>query len=70
MNDFEEPTANEVDKYYQKVKKDAESSGYHLNGDVDFTKELLKSILINIKRYGHGACPCRLLQEIEKMTWI
>jgi ferredoxin-thioredoxin reductase catalytic subunit len=60
MNDFNEPTASEVEKYYQKVKKDAESSGYHLNGDVDFTKELLKSILLNIKRYGYGACPCRL----------
>ena len=49
MNDFEEPTATEVDSYYLKVKKDAESSGYHLNPDVEFTKELLKSILINIK---------------------
>lgn len=60
MSDFDEPTGVEVDSYYLKVKKDAESSGYHLNADVEFTKELLKSILFNIKRYGHGACPCRL----------
>ena len=60
MNDFDEPTAAEVDSYYLKVKKDTESSGYNLNPDVEFTKELLKSILININRYGHGACPCRL----------
>ena len=60
MSDFDEPTAAEVDSYYLKVKKDAESSGYHLNGDEEFTKELLKSILINLERYGYGACPCRL----------
>ena len=60
MNDFDGPNTNEVDLYYQKVKDEAESSGYNLNADVVFTKELLKSILINKKRYGYGACPCRL----------
>ena len=50
----------ELDKFYQKVKKDVESSGYHLNPDSKFTKELLNGILINEKRYGYGACPCRL----------
>ena len=60
MNDFDEPDAQEVDSYYVIVKSDAESSGYHLNADIEFTKELLKSVLINKKRYGYGACPCRL----------
>jgi len=60
MSDFDEPTASEVDLYYQKVNEEAEASGYHLNSDVEFTKELLKSILINKNRYGYGACPCRL----------
>jgi len=60
MNGLDEPKPTEVDSYYLKVKKDAESSGYNLNPDVEFTKELLKSVLININRYGHGACPCRL----------
>lgn len=60
MNDFEEPSEDEVNSYYKKVKEEAESSGYHLNSDPEFTKELLKSILINEKRYGYGACPCRL----------
>ena len=60
MSDFDEPTATEVDTYYLKVKKDAESSGYHLSPDTEFIKELLKSILINMERYGYGACPCRL----------
>lgn len=60
MSDFDEPDEQEVDSYYKKVKADAESGGYHLNSDEEFTKELLKSILINKKRYGYGACPCRL----------
>jgi len=60
MSDFDEPTASEVDLYYQKVNEEAEASGYHLNSDVEFTKELLKSILINTNRYGYGVCPCRL----------
>jgi len=60
MSDFDEPTASEVDSYYQKLKENAEGSGYHLNPDVEFTKELLNSILINEKRYRYGACPCRL----------
>lgn len=50
----------ELNKFYENVKKDVEAHGYHLNPDVEFTKELLKSILINEKRYGYGACPCRL----------
>jgi ferredoxin-thioredoxin reductase catalytic subunit/rubredoxin len=50
----------EVDDYYQRLKKQVESIGYHLNPDVEFTKSLLKSIIINERRYGYGACPCRL----------
>jgi ferredoxin-thioredoxin reductase catalytic subunit len=66
MNDFDEPSTEEVDSYYKKVKADAESGGYHLNEDVEFTKELLKSILVNRKRYGYGACPCRLASGIRE----
>jgi ferredoxin-thioredoxin reductase catalytic chain len=50
----------QVESAYQTMKKDAESNGYHLNPDVEFTKELVKGILINQKRYGYGNCPCRL----------
>lgn len=49
-----------VDEYYAKLKKQVESGGYHLNPDLEFTKSLIKSIIINIDRYGYGACPCRL----------
>ena len=49
-----------VDRLYDKLKKEAESSGYHLNPDIDLTKDLIKGILVNEKRYGYWACPCRL----------
>ncbi len=60
MSDLNDVTDSEVDAYYHKVKEDAGSFGYHLNHDIEFTKELLKSILINKNRYSYGACPCRL----------
>jgi ferredoxin-thioredoxin reductase catalytic subunit len=50
----------EIDEYYQRLKADAEKAGYHLNPDISFTKELIQSLLINSKRYGYPACPCRL----------
>ena len=49
-----------VDTIYERLKKEAESSGYHLNPDVDFTKDLVKGLLFNEGRYGYWACPCRL----------
>ena len=53
-------SSSEIDKLYKKLKKDAESGGYHLNPDEDFTKELIKGLLINKERYGYESCPCRL----------
>jgi ferredoxin-thioredoxin reductase catalytic subunit len=55
-----EITDKEIDTLYDKLKKEAEEGGYHLNPDVDFTKQLVRSILINENRYGYWACPCRL----------
>ena len=60
MSGVSDITDDEVDVFYKKLKKQIESVGYHLNPDVDFTKELLRSIIVNEKRYGYGACPCRL----------
>jgi ferredoxin-thioredoxin reductase catalytic subunit len=60
MNEESNITQEEIDRHYQKLYKEAESNGYHLNPDVTFTKELVKGLLINEKRYGYGACPCRL----------
>jgi ferredoxin-thioredoxin reductase catalytic subunit len=53
-------TPEEIDIVYNQLKKDAESGGYSLNPDVEFTKQLVKGILVNNKRYGYWSCPCRL----------
>lgn len=50
----------EIDVLYKKLNREAEASGYHLNPDVSFTKDLVKGLLINEDRYGYWACPCRL----------
>lgn len=53
----------ELENFYHKLKQDVEAHGYHLNPDVEFTKYLLKNILLNEQRYGYGACPCRLAAD-------
>jgi ferredoxin-thioredoxin reductase catalytic subunit len=50
----------QIDRVFTRLDKFAESNGYHLNPDIEFTKNLIKSLLINQKRYGYWACPCRL----------
>lgn len=51
---------DEIDKLYQRLVKEAEAAGYHLNPDVQFAKGLIKSLMTNERRYGYWACPCRL----------
>jgi len=50
----------EIDRLHDRLFREAESAGYHLNPDVEFTKELVKGLTINERRYGYWACPCRL----------
>jgi len=59
-NDVTAVAQDEVDSLYQRLKNEAESGGYHLNPEVEFTKELVKGLLVNQQRYGYWACPCRL----------
>lgn len=51
---------DKIQKLYEKLKKDTESSGYHLNPDNEFVKELIIGMLENEKRFGYLSCPCRL----------
>ena len=55
-----EITENSVDATYITLKEDAEKSGYRLNPDTEFTKNLVRGLLKNEQRYGYRACPCRL----------
>jgi len=45
---------------YEKLNTEAESGGYHLNPDTEFTNDLVSGLLVNEKRYGYPSCPCRL----------
>jgi len=56
----EEVTAAEIDRIYERLHREAEAGGYHLNPDVEFTRDLVESLIINERRYGYWACPCRL----------
>jgi ferredoxin-thioredoxin reductase catalytic chain len=49
-----------VDELQKKLRREAEASGYHLNPDAGFTRDLVKGLLVNEGRYGYPACPCRL----------
>jgi ferredoxin-thioredoxin reductase catalytic subunit len=63
MNSPGDITPDEVQSLFERLKKEAEASGYHLNPDIDFTRELLRGLMVNQKRYGYGSCPCRLSEE-------
>lgn len=60
MKDQWDVQPEEVSRLYERLRREGEASGYHLNPDVEFTKQLVQSLLVNQKRYGYWACPCRL----------
>lgn len=65
MNETE-ISREQIDKLYLKLKTEAETSGYYLNPDIEFTKDLVRSLIINEKRYGYWACPCRLASGVKQ----
>ena len=56
----------EIERVYQRLQKEAEAGGYHLNPDVDFSRQLVTGLLVNEQRYGYQACPCRLASGNKK----
>jgi len=63
----EERFSDEVLKTYERLKKEAEEGGYHLNPDKTFALRLVQGLIENEKRYGYWCCPCRLaFAEKEK----
>jgi len=60
------PDSPELDKLYEKLKREAEEGGYRLNPDVEFTKDLLQGLLVNEKRYGYPSCPCRVASGVKE----
>jgi ferredoxin-thioredoxin reductase catalytic chain len=59
-------TDDAASKLYQRLNKEAEASGYHLNPDAAFTLDLINGLLTNEKRYGYWACPCRLAEGVKE----
>jgi len=59
-------SAEEVDRLHEKLRKEAAAGGYHLNPDEGFAKALVQGLLVNEKRYGYPACPCRLAAGVKK----
>lgn len=59
MNE-QEVSITEIDRLHDRLSREAEAGGYHLNPDVEFAKWLIKSLVLNERRYGYRACPCRL----------
>ena len=50
----------EVENLYEMLRKTQEAKGYFFNKDRERVFELLEALIINKKRYGYMACPCRL----------
>lgn len=60
------PTPEEVDAAFRALARETESAGYRLNPDDAFTRELVEGLLINERRYGYRACPCRLATGVRE----
>jgi ferredoxin-thioredoxin reductase catalytic subunit len=50
----------EVTQLWERLVREARESGYIVNPDSAFAKELVRGLLENEARYGYRACPCRL----------
>jgi ferredoxin-thioredoxin reductase catalytic subunit len=55
-----EITDADVRTAYDRLRTQCRASGYFLNPDEVFTRDLVRGLLVNEKRYGYQACPCRL----------
>jgi ferredoxin-thioredoxin reductase catalytic subunit len=58
--DQPEVPPEEVERVFKRLDEEAESAGYHLNPNKEFTLGLIEGMLVNERRYGYWACPCRL----------
>ena len=58
-----EPSPEEIERLYLRLEKEARQGGYNLNPDGEFARGLVKGLLVNERRYGYQACPCRLAAD-------
>ncbi len=50
----------DIQVLYERLKREAESRGYRMNPDTEFSQSLVQGLLVNDGRYGYISCPCRL----------
>ena len=62
---MEDLNEEELARKYKVLDREAQEGGYHLNPDFEFTKKLVRGLLVNEARYGYPACPCRLSRGIK-----
>ncbi len=55
-----------AEKLMDKLDREAEASGYHLNPDREMTLMLCEGLVQNTERYGYMGCPCRLLERDQQ----
>jgi ferredoxin-thioredoxin reductase catalytic chain len=60
MTDKEKIESEEVDRLHARLQREQGGAGYYLNPDVEFTRDLLRGLIANMRRYGYQSCPCRL----------
>ena len=58
-------TDQDIQKLYERLNGEAETSGYHVNPDTELTRKLVRGLLVNGQRYGYWACPCRLASGVK-----
>jgi ferredoxin-thioredoxin reductase catalytic chain len=58
--EFAAPSEEDVEKLCSLLDAQARQGGYNLNNDADFVRGLVRGLIVNEKRYGYRACPCRL----------
>jgi ferredoxin-thioredoxin reductase catalytic chain len=60
MTGVPDVTEGEIAALHDRLGREAEEGGYHLNRDREFVRGLVRGLLVNTKRYGYMSCPCRL----------
>ena len=53
----------DAETLYESLRRIQEPKGYYFNRDHQRVMALLEALLLNRKRYGYMACPCRLAAE-------
>ncbi|MGB9666829.1 MAG: ferredoxin-thioredoxin reductase catalytic domain-containing protein [Candidatus Cryosericum sp.] len=61
MSDISDEKVTEV---WERLVREAQESGYIVNPDDAFARDLVRGLLENEARYGYRACPCRLASGV------